>query len=57
MLARLKMRHSVVVLTDLVDLVNDHDAIDFKLLSTVAAKHDMIVLILDDPEEFSVKSR
>ncbi len=57
MLARLKMRHSVVVLTDLVDLVNDHDAIDFKLLGTVAAKHDMIVLILDDPEEFSVKSR
>ena len=57
MLARLKMRHSVVVLTDLVDLVNDHDAIDFKQLSTVAAKHDMIVLILDDPEEFSVKSR
>ena len=57
MLARLKMRHSVVVLTDLVDLVNDHDTIDFKLLSTVAAKHDMIVLILDDPEEFSVKSR
>ena len=57
MLARLKMRHSVVVLTDLVDLVNAHDTIDFKLLSTVAAKHDMIVLILDDPEEFSVKSR
>lgn len=57
MLARLKMRHSVVVLTDLVDLVNDHDAIDFKQLSTLAAKHDMIVLILDDPEEFEVKSR
>ena len=57
MLARLKMRHSIVVLTDLVDLVNDHDAIDFKQLSTLAAKHDMIVLILDDPEEFRVKSR
>jgi uncharacterized protein (DUF58 family) len=57
MLARLKMRHSVIVLTDLVDLVNDHDAIDFKQLSTLAAKHDMIVLILDDPDEFKVKSR
>ena len=57
MLARLKMRHSVIVLTDLVDLVNDHDAIDFKLLTTLAAKHDMMVLILDDPQEFRVRSR
>ena len=57
MLARLKMRHSVIILTDLVDLVNDPDAIDFKQLSTVAAKHDMIMLILDDPNEFRVKSR
>jgi len=57
MIARLKMRHSVIVLTDLVDLVNDHDSIDFKRLSTLAAKHDMMVLILDDPKEFHVKSR
>ena len=45
------------MLTDLVDLVNDPDAVDFKRLSTLAAKHDMIVLILDDPDEFRVKSR
>ncbi|MEE2637345.1 MAG: hypothetical protein VYE68_08960 [Acidobacteriota bacterium] len=57
MLARLKMRHSVILLTDLVDLVNDPDSVDFKQLSTVAAKHDMIMLILDDPNEFRVKSR
>ncbi len=57
MLARLKMRHSVILLTDLVDMVNDPDAVDYKRLRTVASKHDMIVLILDDPEEFSVKSR
>ena len=57
MLARLKMRHSVVVLTDLVDWVNDHESIDFKRLSTLAAKHDMIVIILDDPNEFQVRSR
>ena len=57
MLARLKMRHSVVILTDLVDLVNDQEAINFKVLRTLASKHDMIVLILDDPEEFRVKSR
>ena len=57
MIARLKMRHSVIVLTDLVDLVNDPDATDFTLLRTLTSKHDMIVLILDDPEEFRVKSR
>jgi uncharacterized protein (DUF58 family) len=57
MLARLKMRHSIFILTDLVDLVNDQEAIDFKVLRTLSSKHDMIVLILDDPEEFRVKSR
>jgi uncharacterized protein (DUF58 family) len=57
MLARLKMRHSVIVLSDLVDLVNDPDAIDFKVLRTLGAKHDMMVFILDDPDEFRVKSR
>ena len=45
------------VLTDLVDWVNDHESIDFKRLGTLAAKHDMIVIILDDPNEFQVKSR
>ena len=57
MLARLKMRHSIILLTDLVDLVNDPDAVDFKQLGTLAAKHDMIVLVLDDPDEFRVRSR
>ena len=57
MLARLKMRHSVILLTDLVDMVNDPDAVNYKRLRTVASKHDMIVLILDDPNEFRVKSR
>ena len=57
MLARLKMRHSVILLTDLVDMVNDPDAVDYKRLRTLASKHDMILLILDDPEEFKVKSR
>ena len=57
MLARLKTGHSVVVLSDMVDFVNDPDAIDFKRLRTLAAKHDMMFLILDDPGEFEVKSR
>jgi uncharacterized protein (DUF58 family) len=57
MLGRLKTRHSVVLLTDLVDIVNDPDAIDYKRLRTLGSKHDMIVLILDDPDEFRVKSR
>ena len=57
MLARLKTGHSLVVLSDLVDFVNDPDAIDYKRLRTLAAKHDMIVLILDDPGEYAVRSR
>lgn len=55
--ARLKTRHSVIVISDVVDLVNDDDAIDFKMLRMLAAKHDMMLLIVDDPEEFRVKSR
>ena len=57
MLARLKMRHSVILLTDLVDMVNDPDAVNYTRLRTGASKHYMIGLILDDPEEFNGKSR
>ena len=57
MMTHLKMRHSVVLISDLVDQINDQDSIDFKLLSVLAAKHDMMALILDDPAEFKVKSR
>ena len=57
MAARLKMRHSVIFISDVVDLVNDNAAIDFKLLRMVAAKHDMMMLILDDPNEFRLRSR
>ncbi len=57
MAARLKMRHSVIVISDVVDLVNDNTAVDFKMLRMLAAKHDMMMLIVDDPEEFRVKSR
>ena len=37
-------------------MVNDRESIDFKRLRMLSSKHDMIVLILDDPEEFRVKS-
>ena len=57
MMARLKTGHSVVLISDLVDFVNDPDAIDYKRLRTLAAKHDMMLLILDDPEEYEVRSR
>ena len=55
--SRLKVRHTVIVISDVVDLVNDRESIDFKLLSTLASKHDMMVLILDDPDEFNLRSR
>lgn len=57
MTARLKTSHSVVVLSDLVDFLNDPESIDVTRLRTLAAKHDMMMLILDDPEEYRVKSR
>ena len=55
--SRLRLRHSLVIISDLVDLLNEPDSIDFRLLGRLASKHDMIVLILDDPEEFVVRSR
>ena len=57
MAARLKTRHSIVLVSDLVDLVNDQESIDFTLLSRLAWKHDLVVLILDDPHEYQVRRR
>ena len=56
MAARLKMRHSVIVISDVVDMLNDHASIDFKLLQMLGSKHDMMFFILDDPREFHVRS-
>jgi uncharacterized protein (DUF58 family) len=55
--ARLKRRHSVILISDLVDLINDQAPIDFNLLRMLSARHDMLMLILDDPEEFEMRSR
>ena len=55
--ARLKTRHSIVVISDFVDQVGDQQSIDFKLLSRVAWKHDLTVLVLDDPDEFRLPGR
>jgi uncharacterized protein (DUF58 family) len=55
--AGLKTRHSLIFITDLVDLVNEPDAIEYRLLSRLASKHEIILLILDDPAEFRVRSR
>ena len=55
--ARLKTRHSLVIISDLVDLIGDDDALDFKLVGRLAWKHDVSVLVLDDPAEFKVSSR
>ena len=57
MASRLKMRHSIILMSDMVDVTNNPDTVDFKLLRMLASKHDMMVFILDDPQEFEVKSR
>lgn len=54
---RLRIRHSIVLMSDFVDLINDLEALNFGLLGRLAAKHDMMVLMLDDPEEFVVRSK
>jgi uncharacterized protein (DUF58 family) len=55
--ARLKMRHSIVIISDLLDLMADHESFDFQLMRRLASKHDVTVLVLDDPEEFNVPGR
>lgn len=57
MAARLKMRHSIIVLSDFVDMINDPASIDVPLLRMLASKHDMMFFGLDDPEEFQFRSR
>ncbi len=57
LVSRLKMGHSVIVISDFVDFVNNPESIDYKRLRMLASKHDMMMLILDDPKEFQVKSR
>lgn len=55
--ARLKSPHSIVLLSDLVDLDHDPAAMDFALLGRLAWKHDIVALILDDPEEYVLPRR
>jgi uncharacterized protein (DUF58 family) len=55
--ARLKARHSLVIVSDLVDLIGDAAALDFKLLGRLAWQHDVSVLVLDDPDEFKIATR
>jgi uncharacterized protein (DUF58 family) len=53
--ARVKTRHSIVLMSDAVDFTGD--STDFKRLRRLAWKHDIILLILDDPDEFEVPGR
>jgi uncharacterized protein (DUF58 family) len=55
--ARLKARHSLVIVSDLVDVIDNDDALDFGLVGRLAWKHDVSVLVLDDPDEFKTATR
>jgi uncharacterized protein (DUF58 family) len=55
--ARLRTRHSIVLISDLADIVGDPDSVDSRLLSRLASKHDVTLLVLDDPDEFSLRGR
>ena len=55
--ARLKTRHSIVLVSDLVDVVGNPESVDFTLLGRLASKHDVLILVLDDPDEFTFPGR
>jgi hypothetical protein len=55
--ARLRTRHSIVLISDLADIVGDPESVDSRLLSRLASKHDVTLLVLDDPDEFSLRGR
>lgn len=56
-LARLKTRHSLMIVSDLVDLTGAEDALDVELVGRLATRHDVSVLVLDDPDEFKISTR
>jgi uncharacterized protein (DUF58 family) len=55
--ARLRTRHSIILLSDFVDVGGDPESVDVKLLSRLASKHDLTALVLDDPDEFRLRRR
>jgi uncharacterized protein (DUF58 family) len=55
--SRLKMRHSIVMISDVVDVIGNEESIDFKALRQLGSRHDVVVLIIDDPDEFDVPGR
>jgi uncharacterized protein (DUF58 family) len=55
--ARMKTRHSLLIISDLVGLTGDEDVLDFELVGRLASKHDVSMLVLDDPDEFKSSTR
>src|SRR5262249_50155543 len=54
---RLKSRHSVVLISDFVDAMNDPDAVDYARLRRLAWQHDIVAIVLDDPDEYRIGRR
>ena len=54
---RLRVPHSIVLVSDLVDVPAEHEARYFAGLRQLASKNDVMMLILDDPDEFSIPHR
>ena len=54
---RFSARRAIIVISDFVDVINRSSELDYKLLQRLAIKHDLMFLILDDPQEFALKHR
>lgn len=54
---RFSARRAIIVISDFVDVINRSSELNYKLLQRLAVKHDLMFLILDDPQEFALKHR
>jgi len=54
---RLRRRHTIILISDMIDFLNDDQLIRKSLWRGLAADHDILVLILDDPDEFAFGSK
>ncbi len=50
--AHLKGHHTVVLVSDFVEAINNVGALDWELLGELAMRHTVIALVLADPDEF-----
>ena len=54
---RVRTRHSIIVISDFIEFMNDGSVVDPDLLRHLSSKHDILFVFLDDPGEFAAKGK